>query len=314
MAKSIFIQVQSYDPAQLADDLEHIYDHHRGEMGVILNEIGTSQLDFNTNLVQPYLPGGSKSAFTHVYVGSHYVPWEGIGSGYREGMLNEEHRWVNLRAQRNLWDRWLKVYGTPDGFYIDYEGVLNLFDEWHTRAAYTAYLLQSCRDAHSRGSGIPVVWSPAIWSGIELTDAEESGFARAITDVKLHAGPGITHLYLQDMMGRGRSDVTKEDVEQWYAELTLADSGKVGGLFTDFGINAELFTKTVDGQLMAENALVVNDRLDWYKAHMVPVKALWEMRWWIDAHTHKVVPSPESPKAKIAQILDQAKIDVLDEL
>ena len=310
MATSIFIQVRSYDPAQLATDLEHIYDHHRGEMGVILNEIGDSQLSFNTSTIQPYLPGGRKAAFAHVYVGSHYVRWQGTGSGYREGMLNEAHRWNNLREQRNLWDRWLNVYGTPDGFYIDYEGVLNLFDEWHIRSAYTAYLLQSCRDAHSRGSGIPVVWSPAIWSGIELTDAEESGFARAITDVKRHADPGITHLYLQDMMGRGRSDVTKEDVKQWYRELVQAHQS--GRLFTDYGISAELFTKTVDGQLMAENALVINQRYDWYAANGVPVKSMWEMRWWIDAHTH--APSPESPKAKVAQILDQAKIDVLDEL
>ncbi len=197
MAKSIFIQVRSYKPEQLVTDLEHIYDHHRNEMGVILNEIGDSQLHSNTYEIQPYLPGGRKAAFAHVYVGSHYVPWQGAGSGYREGMLNEAHRWTNLRKQRNLWDSWLGAHGEPDGFYIDYEGVLNLFDEWPIRSVYTAYLLQSCRDARTRVQGIPIVWSPAIWSGKGLTVAEESGVARVLTDVKRHAAPGITHLYIQ---------------------------------------------------------------------------------------------------------------------
>ncbi len=322
MIPNIFIQVSSYDPDQLRADLDYIDKHHHMEMGVILNEIGNEGgLHTNLSILSRYVP----EIFTQVFIGSHYVPWRAEGSGYREGMLDSNHRWRNLKVQSALWDEFLAVYANYEpSLYIDHEGVLNLFDEWDVRAAYTAYLIQSVKDAHKLIPNVSVLWSPAIWSGVELTGGEELGVARAFTDIRLYTNKfghkgGITHLYLQDMMGRGRADVDLADVQQWYQELDKADrfwstnSLLSGSLFQDLGINMELFTKNRAGQLVAETPEVITDRQNWYANNGVPVRAGWELRWWMKTHTHETVQQ-RPVREVVAEILTEAQERVDDVL
>lgn len=285
--KSLFIQVRTYPQTDLIVDLEHIRTYHRDSSrddfihNVVLDEIGDEFGVLHPNVFQllPYLPGGSKRTFDNVFVGSHFVNWQGTGSAYDEGMRNGGHRWANLGLQRALWQSFANIAIGPWHGYINHEGVLDFLDDHWLRQCYEAYLIQSRRDLDSVGGpGKALLWSPAIWSGKPLTAAEETGVMFMFSNVAAYAPPGVTWLHFQDMMGRGRKDITKWDVKQWYSELARAHS------FASLRVNMELFDRDAQGNLVPEDDDVVQAREDWYESQGIPVGASWELRWWMSNH------------------------------
>lgn len=98
------------------------------------------------------------------------------------------------------------------------------------------------------------------------------------SNVAAYAPPGVTWLHFQDMMGRGRKDITKWDVKQWYSELARAHS------FASLRVNMELFDRDAQGNLVPEDDDVVQAREDWYESQGIPVGASWELRWWMSNH------------------------------
>lgn len=288
MSKSLFVQVSTSDADTLTTQLQHVVDHHRDPAGddyienLILDEIGLrfslhfSQLD----AIEPFL-----SSFNQVFIGSHFISWEGAGGAYAEGIANSEHRWANLKTQKKLWQDYADNYSNDTNFYINHEGVLDYFDIPHVRAGYEAYLIQSVRDSHSINPEADILWSPAVWSGVELSDAEESAIATTFRNVS-NVSVGVNWLHLQDMMGRGRIDITKEDVAQWYGELKAMD------LWDNLAINMEAFTR-VEGGLVAADTDVLQAREDWYTAQDIPVESMFELRYWYESHaTHAAAPPP----------------------
>ncbi len=280
--KSLFIQVAWFNPADLKEQLEHVRTQHKDRTkddyihNVVLDEIGSPyRLASNLDIIAPYLPGGPLQAFDNVFVGSTYVRYQGQGSAYAEGMANPEHRWANLRAQRSLW-RWFaqKYPQVPFHFYINHEGVLDYFDIPEVRAGYAAYLIQTVRDGHKIKANRAFLWSPAVWSGVALTTQEETAIARTFRSVEAEAKKvghygGIKWLHLQDMMGRGRKDVTKYDVRRWYRELK--------GVYDwdSLRVNMEMFNVS---------AWRLQRREDWYQANGIAVGTSWELRHWYPRH------------------------------
>jgi len=281
--KSLFIQVAWFDPDSLAEQLEHVREHHKDRSkddyiyNVVLDEIGTPYTFHteNLNIIRPYLPGGDRKTFDNVFIGSSFIQYSGPGSSYGRGMTNSQHRWDNLSLQRILWLRFRAAFSSvPFHFYINHEGVLDFFDETGIRAGYEAYLIQSVRDAHQIQPNRAILWSPAIWSGRSLTSDESDAIGQTFRNVETYAKKvghygGIKWLHLQDMMGRGRDDITQENVQDWYRTL------KVIYDWDSLRINMETFNQTPDE---------IQAREDWYQAHGIAVGASFSMRHWYPTH------------------------------
>ncbi len=281
--KSLFIQVQWYNKADLVKHLEHIYREHRDRgkadyiHNVVLDEIGTASgtLSPNLDLILPYLPGGAKRCFDNVFVGSHYVKWPSLGSSYKEGMLSGAHRWINLTSQRNLWKAFKRKYPkVPFHFYINHEGVLNMWSNRKVANAYEAYLIQSVRDAHALKPNYAVLWAPAIWSRKPLTWTQRSAIRRVFKSVASHSNKrGITWLHLQDMQGR-RFPPPLWVVRSWYNTI------KKMNLFASLRIDMELFRPG----LSAASLAAIAKTEAYYRKYGIPVGASWELRYWFEAH------------------------------
>ncbi len=284
--KSLYLQV-AWPPKNLVEMLDHVRDFHKDPnkddyiFNLVLDEIGNEfgLHESTLDLVEPHF-----STFDNIFVGSHYVPWQGNGYAYREGMANGSHRWANLTVQKELWADFVRRY--PDLYahwYINHEGVLDYFDIPATRAGYEAFLIQSVRDGHDILPDRAVLWSPAIWSGKPLTNVEELEIGRTFRNVrdwsqKYGHYAGVSWLHFQDMMGRGRADVTRSDVRQWYQELKKVYE------WDSLRVNMEMFTKDDNGHLIVEDPAVIQAREDWYQANGVVVGTSWEIRQWFDTH------------------------------
>jgi hypothetical protein len=290
--KSLFIQVAWNNPTTLKANLEHVRRFHKDKTkedyiyNVVLDEIGNGYRLYTEHLdiIAPYITDGPKKTFDNVFLGSHYVPWQGQGNSYYEGMQNSTHRWANLGAQKAMWEqfvlRYPKVYFH---FYINHEGVLDYFDHEPTRAGYAAFLLQSVRDSHDVAPRRAVLWSPAVWSGRPLTTTEESAISKTFNSVRDHAQryghhAGVNWMHFQDMMGRGRLDITKEDVYQWHQELKATYN------WASLAVDMELFTTDSNGNLTPESRTVLAAREKWYRSKGMNVGASWELRWWAQNH------------------------------
>ncbi|KKL83786.1 hypothetical protein LCGC14_1971190, partial [marine sediment metagenome] len=210
-------------------------------------------------------------------VGSHFIT--DVRQPYGYGMNNSAHRWANLRIQKTLWQKFTRRYpSTPFHFYIQHEGVLDYWDISSIRASYEAYLIQSVRDAEKVRPGRAVLWSPAAWEGVPFSWFERRQIKKTFLRIRSASnGRGITWLHLQDMMGRGRADVTKEDVRSWYRAL------KRMRLFASLAVNMEHFTRR-PGYYGPEEAKVIQEREDWYQRNGVLLGASWEARQWMPTH------------------------------
>lgn len=286
--KSLFIQVRYYDPVELVEHLDHVRAFHRDRSkddfiyNAVLDEIGDEWgIHPNVAIIRDYLPGGTKVTFDNVFVGSHFIPWTGSGSAYDAGMKDAGHRWANLGIQRALWDQFATGYPFAWHGYINHEGVLDWLDDSWLAACYEAYLIQCRRDLDAVTGTVAtraLLWSPAIWSGKPLTSGEEAAISRLFSRVKSFANPGVNWLHFQDMMGRGRTDISQWDVKQWYLELKNASP------WSSLGVNMEMFTKDQLGNIVPEEPTVIQAREDWYENQGIPVRSSWEMRYWMPTH------------------------------
>ena len=276
--KSLFIQVAWFNPQELKEQLEHVRAYHKDRSkddyiyNVVLDEISnTRSLSSNLEIIVPYLPGGRLRTFDNVFIGSHYVKWRGGGSSYTVGMANSTHRWANLKVQKRLWKQFAARYDSiPFHFYINHEGVLNAFDIPKVRRGYEAYLIQSVRDAQKIRLDHAILWSPAVWSGVGLTKAELNAIRITFNNVKRYGGGrGVSWLHFQDMMGRGRADITKYDVLKWHHQLKKVYD------WDSLRVNMEMFNQDAE-ELQA--------REDWYQSQGMAVGASWELRHWYEKH------------------------------
>lgn len=280
--KSLFIQAQWYDKADLVKHLEHIYHEHRDRSkddyiyNVVLDEIGNENgLSSNLDLILPYLPGGAKRCFDNVFVGSHYIPWPNPGSPYKEGMLDSGHRWRNLNMQRKLWTLFRAKYPrVPMHFYVNHEGVLNMWSNRQIANAYAAYLIQSRRDINSIKPYAAMLWAPAIWSRAPLAWRARRAVTRVFTSVQHDSKKvGTTWLHLQDMQGRTHPPALWV-VRTWYRQLKKAYR------FASLGIDMEMFRP---GPIAAATAVIKKTEA-YYKKYSIPVGASWELRYWYENH------------------------------
>lgn len=286
---SLFMQVDSMSEDEMVAGLHHIRDHHRNPakedyvFNLVLNETGHYDGTLRTptlDTLADFLPGGPMPAFDNVFVGSAVLPWAGPGNPYREGMASELFRWENLLLQRNLWHAFQARYPhVPFHFYINYEGVLDYFEEEPLRSYYEAFLVQSVRDSHKVRPNHAVLWSPAVWRDNALSTPEVDAVVRTLSNVKYHANQvghdrGISWLHLQDMLGREWSGNDLDDVRTWYWQLENAWE------FDSLRIDAELFTPDYQPLSPAEYA----HRMNYYDLHDLPVGASWEFRYWFRDH------------------------------
>lgn len=292
---SLFMQVNSINVMEMSAALEHVRAHHRDPAeedyiyNLVINEIGTTAGDLHTNALDtlvPYLPGGPWQAFDNVFVGSAVLPWAGPGNAYREGMSDGGFRWQNLMLQKTLWQEFQARYpAVPWHFYINYEGVLDYFDESPLRSYYEAFLVQSVYDAHAIRPNHAVMWAPAVWRDNALSTPEVSAIAQTFNAVRYYANQvghskGVSWLHLQDMLGRDWSGNTLEDVRDWYWQLKNAYP------WDSLRIDAELFNPDYTPLDPEEYAA----RMNYYDFHGIPVGGSWEIRWWYREHIEDTTP------------------------
>ncbi len=283
--KSLFIQVAWNNVNAVIEQAEHVLADHKDRtkddyiFNLVLDEIGNEYglHHYVLDALNPYLPGGHRRTFDNVFVGSHFM--KTVSNPYGYGMKVSSHRWANLRIPKTLWLEFTRRYPyTPFHFYLQHEGVLDYWDIPPIRAGYEAFLIQSVRDAESVRPGRAVLWSPAVWGGVPFSYWERREIKRTFLRIRSASnGRGINWLHLQDMMGRGRADVTVEDVRSWYRAL------KRMRLFDSLAVNMEHFTRA-PGYYGPEEAKVIQEREDWYQRHGVVLGASWEARQWMPTH------------------------------
>ena len=295
----LFIQVKSYPVAALVEMCEHIRTSHKtpgpGYIGGVTIEIigdfdgnlATPQLD----ALAPYLPGGSKQTFDHLFVGSAIPEWTSTTtSPYREGIKDWQEREKALALQRGLWQKFAQRYPQllprfDVGLYINYEAVL----EWwvtdpETRWSFEYYFRRSLVDAESLKPGVEVMWCPAMW-----VNKPPAGMRSAINttwnNMKLETGRIIDRVDIEDMMGRNWINMTTTDVRDWYR------------LFSDttalVTIDAELFEEP---NYAPSDKAELQSRLETYIALGLPIGHCFEARYWMNAHDDaEITPPPTVP-------------------
>lgn len=285
--KSLFIEANWYNPTLLRQHLEHVRLYHKDPSrddyihNVVVNQIGRENgtLASNMAIIAPYMPGGDRKTFDNAFIGSTIIKAD---RPYSVGMTDPSHRWRSLNAQKRLWLSFKTQYPHIDWHpYLEHEGVLDYFTSESIRQGYEAYLIQSIRDARivHGGKSRAFLWSPAIWSGRPLTWRQRRAIKKTFRNVQSWTG-GRFWLHLQDMMGRGRADITKEDVRTWYRQLNAMRC------FASLRVNMEMFT-TRPGYYGSGDPAEVQAREAWYAAQGMPLGASWEMRFWMDTHAER---------------------------
>jgi hypothetical protein len=276
--KHLFIQLGSYNLAELAEHLEQL--HQAG--GPLIDLIVTQTGDYGGHLytaaldiLDPYLPWGPKRLAANVFFGTN-VQYAPGSEPYGRDMLTADFRWTQLLIQRRLLTALNARY--PDRnwhFYIEHEAVLErIVTDSALSRAYEAFLIQSIRDF--RGQFRPfgaVAWSPAFWN-TNVPQGAKTHLEALFNAIKTWTGdPGLDWILLQDMTGRAWGDTVKPaHVKAWMDAL--------GNSFRSKQVNVEQF-RTVGTGLVPKDPAVVAQTEQAYRNLGLQIGAAWEMRWYM---------------------------------
>lgn len=317
--RSIFLEVSSLTADRAVSILEDIRSQHRANApnDRVFNLVLTNIADLDGNLyteildiIRPYLPGGSLVACDNVFIGTRWLPWQWAQYGadpnkwYNHyavwgGILFSQYRWDNIFYSRKVWKAFKERYDLPwMHFYISMEADLAAFHHselgHQIRLAYEATIIELCKEAKAVEPNRSVMWSPFHWTPFRQTSvAERSRLADELVpffnNVKNYSGMGINFLNLQDSVGARPGIVHKEDAFECIRLVAASHP------FASVRMNVEWFKLDANG-IVPQNAF---DRENWYVGQGYKVDAIWEGRWWKDAHSHSGTPTPTPfPKIK----------------
>lgn len=314
MSRSIFLEISSLTPQRVTEIMEDVRLQHRGGTDKVFNLVLTNIADEQGNLytdtlntLRPYMVGGALQACDNVFVGTRWLPWSWSKYGadpnqwYNHyavwgGILNSNYRWDNINYNRKVWAAFKAQYNLPwQHFYISME--MDLGALYHSalgpqiKAAYEAYLIQVCRDAKAVEPNRSVLWSPFHWDKFSATTSAQRNTMKVrlntmMANVKNLSGMGINFLDLQDGLGARPGTITTGDAISAFKAVEDAYA------FASTKMNVEWY-RTTSGGFVAHNAA---SREAEYLASGITTGAVWEGRYWEDAHSHTTTPPiPSTP-------------------
>jgi len=317
VSRSIFLEVSSLTPERIVSIVEDIRAHHRSGTDRVYNLVLTNIADIGGALyvaqldaLRPYMVGGALAACDNVFVGTRWLPWDWAKYGadpaqwYNHyavwgGILNGQYRWDNLFYNQKVWKAFKERYALPwQHFYVSME--MDVGSLYHSalglqiKSAYEAYLIQSCKDARVVESSRSVLWSPFHWDKFGRVTAAQRNELRVqlnsmMLNVKNLSGTaGINFLDLQDGLGARPGIVTVSDAAAAFSTVASAYP------FASAKMNVEWYRATSSG-FVADNA---SAREAEFLASGITTGAVWEGRYFKDAHSHGAVPSPSVPSIK----------------
>ena len=299
--RHLFIQLGSYNTAELSAHLEALYNAGGPLVDLVVSYTGLRPLGnlYNEHLsiLEPYLPWGDKRLCANVFFGTQVIDYSSYTDTWGQANTNPVFRWALLDIQRLVLARLAARYaGKPWHFYIEHEAALDKLADPKVAAGYEAFLVQSIRDFRQHRPTGAVLWSPAFFR-----TRPQAGLAAVLDAMfkriaRYSNSSGIDWLHLQDMGGRGWLNPTVADVKAWVEALGTSFASKM--------VNVEQF-KTVDGELLPGERTVLDKLEAAYRAAGLQIGICWEMRWYMrqTLGAGDLVPPPEPTPPPTADTL-----------
>jgi hypothetical protein len=229
------------------------------------------------DVIAPYLPGGRTPAFTKAYVGTVDLPWTGSGSKYINGIENADFRNRNLKVSRIAASAFAARYPSNSiDWYITYEANLSGWWDSSIEVAYRTYIRQLTYVLSGVRPSRTFLWSPAFWTMLADVPAWAACSLKAnLTDLFTHL-PTRLSLDVQDFVGQSGGASSPRSAAIWLNYLTRNWSGRLAQV----QINAELFTVSSDGAIVAGDSVEIANRLKYYVSKSITLGPSWEIRFW----------------------------------
>ena len=131
------------------------------------------------DIVEPYLPGGTRPCFARVFVGTVDLAWEASGSKYVEGIGDQRFidRYMGLSSAtaQAFSTRYPRI---QLDWYLTYEANLNDLYYPDVESAYATMLKREIQTLSAIRSDRSFMWSPAFWYPYSIYSQNTAGMAQ----------------------------------------------------------------------------------------------------------------------------------------
>ncbi len=294
-SENLFLQVSSlgptYTPAEVSQWLADVCNTPTtGSRNLVLQDIVDSNGNLNTNyldVIVPYLPGGSVSCFSKVYVGTFGPVWTGTGSIYTNGVEDSTFTTNYVNTSIQLANEFVQAYPQVQvNWYLTYEADLNQLYYPAVESAYATMLGSEMSGLTAIAPNAEFLWSPGFlytYSGYSTNTLGMQGLntelGQLFSSLK-QIGPGLGTLDLQDEIGTtncwGSGAMTPGDAVGWAHFLQGISSAP------QIDLNTTLFdTNCTTGGLVPISSTTALNTESYYLSQAVTLGAAYEMRYWL---------------------------------
>lgn len=210
---------------------------------------------------------------TGFYIGGSLISYNGPGTRYFEGMLNDGWRWDSLRACEGSAATIASYNWTNQvGWYLTEEADISSLVNGSLQNVVTYYNIELIKRLYAI-KPLPFIWSP--WASGSQSSTRTAAYARTVGTIYswLKSQYGITidlTVHLQDGVGAGFHTIA--EAARWGLELK-----KVTPAGVKFAMNVEHFTGDGAGGWKYRDASAA---IAQYKANGLTIGSGWEARYW----------------------------------
>jgi hypothetical protein len=268
----MFIQASSLDDAKVTELTQRMKADSEISR-IALTEWDVHKATLIKNVI-PYSPDGKyKRFFAGVAAPS--------SQDYRN-ILNGTWRWSHLEASTAAA---LQALPFADGWYINYETGINVFESEAYRAPWEWYLGDMVRRLRAI-KDVPIVWSPYLIGAYSQKAVD--GYAKTLLAVRNWYSPGAKiEVHPQD--GVGARLQTAASALKWIRGMKVATPG------ITTKVNAEWF------DVLDYKPVNATGRESFYRLNAIPIGFCWEARYWAAAKSVPTVPTFDQMIARYIQ-------------
>lgn len=267
--KTLFVQAPF---PQFYDLLRHVGEKHAHDIGGLVYHTADAAL-----------LGEARFVSVPIILGGDWFPYEGAGTRYFEGMMNDVWRWNMIQSSKSRTINGVGVIEKPvDGFYITEEIDISSLVHVGLRQRVEWFLLDMLRFYYQLDPAAPVLWSPFA-STKSLNTLHIAAFKTLLVNVfawlKLNDGIApLLQIHFQD--GVGAKAHTILGAAQWGTGIQKSIQSSSDLNTVSFYMNIEMFQ--VDGNGVHSHASLgsIAEREYYYQGIGLEAGACWEARYW----------------------------------
>lgn len=267
--KTLFVQAPF---PQFYDLLRHVGEEHAHDIGGLVYQTAD-------------VPLLSEARFSPVpiYLGGDWYPYDGPGTRYYEGMMNDTWRWNMIQSSKSMTLGGLVHIDKPaDGFYITEEIDISSLVNVALRTRLEWFLLDMLRFYHSLDPEAPVLWSPFASSKL-LNTVHIAAFKTLLVNVFswLQSNDHISpHLQIHFQDGVGAKAHTTLGAQLWGSAIQSSIRSSSVLNTVSFRMNVEMFEKDEKGAHTHASLGSITEREYYYTGYGLDIGACWEARYW----------------------------------